>query len=86
MLLGFVLGLERPNLRGVVGVGLASMSVSAIVYGWLGVSGTSLPGNILVLVAAACWGFYTTLSLPLLRRYLPLSVAAYPRHFGGWPS
>jgi hypothetical protein len=29
--LGFVLGLERPNLRGVVGVGLASMSVGAIV-------------------------------------------------------
>ena len=86
MLLGFVLGLERPNLRGVVGVGLASMSVGAIVYGGLGVSGTNLPGNILVLGAAACWDFYTELSLPLLRRYSPLSVAAYPRHFGGWPS
>ncbi len=83
MLLGSVLGLEHPKLRGVVGVGLAIMGVVAIVYGGLGMSETSLPGDLLVLGAAACWGFYTALSLPLLRRYSPLAVAAYPMLFGG---
>jgi drug/metabolite transporter (DMT)-like permease len=47
------------------------------------VSGISLSGDLLILGAAACWGIYTTLSLSLLRRYLPLSVAAYPMLFGG---
>jgi drug/metabolite transporter (DMT)-like permease len=86
MFLGFVFSLECPTLRGVVGVGLAIMGVGAIVYWGLGVSGTSLSGDLLILAAAACWGFYTTLSLPLLRRYLLLlllSVDAYPMHFGG---
>ena len=83
MLLGSVLGLERPKLRGVVGVGLAIMGVITIVHGGLGMSGTSLPGDLLILGSAACWGFYTALSLPLLRRYSPLAVAAYPMLFGG---
>lgn len=82
MFLGFVLSLECPNLRGVVDVGLAIMGVGAIVYGGPGASGSSLSADLLVLSAAACWGFYTTLSLSLLRRYSPLSVAAYPRLFG----
>lgn len=83
MLLGSVLGLERPKLRGVVGIGLAIMGVVTIVYGGLGMSGTSLPGDLLILGSAACWGFYTALSLLLLRRYSPLAVAAYPMLFGG---
>lgn len=83
MLLGSVLGLERPKQRGVIGVGLAIMGVITIVYGGLGMSETSLPGDLLILGSAACWGFYTALSLPLLRRYSPLAVAAYPMLFGG---
>lgn len=83
MLLGSVLGLERPKLRGVSGVGLAIMGVVTIVYGGLGMSGTSLPGDLLILGSAACWGFYTALSLPLLRRYSALAVAAYSMLFGG---
>ena len=64
MLLGFVLGLERPKLQGLVGVGLALVGVGVIVYRGLGASGTSLTGDLLVMGAAACWGSYAMLSLP----------------------
>ena len=83
MLLGFLLGLERPKLQGLVGVGLALLGVGVIVYRGLGASGTSLTGDLLVMGAAACWGSYAVLSLPLLRRYSPLVVATYTMLFGG---
>jgi drug/metabolite transporter (DMT)-like permease len=83
MLLAFVLGLERPKVRGVIGVGLALLGVGLIVYRGLGASETSLPGDLLVMAAAVCWGSYAVLSLSLLRRYSPLAVAAYTMLFGG---
>jgi drug/metabolite transporter (DMT)-like permease len=83
MLLAFVLGLERPKVKGMIGVGLALLGVGVIVYRGLGTGGTSLPGDLLVMGAAACWGSYAVLSLPLLRRYSPLAVAAYTMLFGG---
>ncbi len=83
MLLGFVLGWERPRLRGLAGVGLALLGVGVIVYRGLGSGGTSLTGDLLVMGAAACWGSYAVLSLPLLRRYSPLAVAGYSMLFGG---
>jgi drug/metabolite transporter (DMT)-like permease len=83
MILGSVLGLERPTWRGILGVGLAFSGVGVIVYGGLGEGGTSLTGDLLVVVATVCWGSYAVLSLPLLRRYSPLVVAAYTMLFGG---
>jgi drug/metabolite transporter (DMT)-like permease len=83
MILGSVLGLERPTWRGILGVGLAFLGVGVIVYGGLGEGGTSLTGDLLVVVATVCWGSYAVLSLPLLRRYSPLVVAAYTMFFGG---
>ena len=83
MILGFVLGLERPTLRGIFGVGIAFLGIVVVVYGGLGGSGSSLEGNLLVLGATVCWGSYTVLSLPLLEKYSPLVVAAYTMFFGG---
>ncbi len=83
MLLAFVLGWERPNVKGIAGVGLAMFGVAVIVYRGLGESGTSLPGDLLVLGAAAAWGSYAVLSLPLLKRFSPATVAAYSMFFGG---
>jgi drug/metabolite transporter (DMT)-like permease len=83
MLLGFVLGWERPGLKGIAGMGLALLGVGMIVYRGLGTGGTSLMGDLLVMGAAACWGSYAVLSLPLLRRYSPLAVAGYSMLFGG---
>jgi drug/metabolite transporter (DMT)-like permease len=81
ILLGVALGLERHTIWGVVGVALAFLGVGVVVYGGLG--STSLVGDLLVVVATICWGSYAVLSLPLLRTYSPLVVAAYTMLFGG---
>jgi drug/metabolite transporter (DMT)-like permease len=83
MLLGFVLGWERPRASGILGVGLCLVGVGAIVYGGLDFAGTSLAGDALILAAAVCWGSYTVLTLSLLRRYSAIAVAAYAMTFGG---
>src|ERR687897_1575250 len=83
MILGFVLGLERPTSKGILGVGIAFLGTIVVVYGGLGGSGSSHEGNLLVLGATVCWGSYTILSLPLLEKYSPLVVAAYTMLFGG---
>ena len=83
MLLGFALGLERPRLAGILGIGLSLVGVGFIVYGGLELAGTSLAGDALILGAAVFWGSYTVLSLPLLERYSPVALAAYAMTLGG---
>ncbi|HET7478190.1 MAG TPA: DMT family transporter [Rubrobacteraceae bacterium] len=83
MLLGFALGLERPRLTGILGICLSLVGVGFIVYGGLEFAGTSLVGDALILAAAVFWGSYTVLSLGLLRRYPPLTLAAYAMTLGG---
>jgi drug/metabolite transporter (DMT)-like permease len=84
ILLGLALGLERPTIWGIVGVALAFLGVGVVVYGGLGGGGgSSLEGDLLVVVATICWGSYAVLSLPLLRTYSPVVVAAYTMLFGG---
>ena len=82
LLLGSVLGLERPTLRGILGVGLSIAGVGAVVSEGLWAGGTNLLGDAFVLVAAVCVGAYAVLSMPLLERYTPLAVATYPVLFG----
>jgi drug/metabolite transporter (DMT)-like permease len=83
MLLGFALGLERPRLAGILGIGLSLLGVGFIVYGGLEFAGTSLVGDALILAAAVFWGSYTVLSLSLLKRYSPVALAAYAMTLGG---
>jgi drug/metabolite transporter (DMT)-like permease len=83
LLFGFVLGLERPTWTGISGVGLSILGVGVIFYEGLGVEGTSLIGDLLVLLAAMGFGAYTVLSMRVLGRYTPLAVATYPLLFGG---
>jgi drug/metabolite transporter (DMT)-like permease len=83
MMLGSLLGLERPTLKGIIGVGVSFLGIIVVVYGGLGGSGSSLEGDLLVLGATVCWGSYTVLSLPLLERHSPMVVAAYTMLFGG---
>src|SRR5215210_7805821 len=82
ILLGLALGLERPTPWGILGVCLAFLGVGVVVSSGL-TGGTSLIGDLLVVVATVCWGSYAVLSLPLLRRYSPLVVASYTMLFGG---
>jgi drug/metabolite transporter (DMT)-like permease len=82
LLLGAVLGLERPTRRGILGLALSVVGVSVVVFEGLGAAEDSLTGDLLVLLAAVCVGAYTVLSMPLLGRYTPLAVATYPIMFG----
>jgi drug/metabolite transporter (DMT)-like permease len=82
LLFGFVLGLERPTWRGISGVGLSILGVGVIFYEGLGLDGTSMIGDLLVLLAAMGFGAYTVLSMRVLGRYSPLAVATYPILFG----
>jgi drug/metabolite transporter (DMT)-like permease len=83
LLLGTVLGLERPTWRGVLGVGLSILGVGIVFYEGLGAEGTSLVGDFLVLLAAMGFGAYTVLSMLALKRHSPLAVATYSLLFGG---
>jgi drug/metabolite transporter (DMT)-like permease len=83
MVLGFVLGLERPSWRGVVGVGLCILGVGIVFYGGLTSVEDSLLGDLVILLAAMCVGAYTVFSMPMLERHSSLAVATYPTLFGG---
>lgn len=82
LLLGAMLGLERPTTRNILGVGLSVAGVAAVVSEGFGSGNTNLLGDGLVLMAAVCVGAYAVLSMPLLERYSPLAVATYPVLFG----
>jgi drug/metabolite transporter (DMT)-like permease len=82
LLLGAVLGLERPTIRGIVGRALSVVGVAVVVFEGLGSGGDSLAGDLLVLIASVGVGGYTVLSMPLLERHTPLAVAGYPVVFG----
>ena len=84
LLLGLLLGLERPTWGGMVGVALSILGVAIVFWeGLTGAGGTDLGGDLLVLLAALGVGSYTVLSMPLLERHSPLAVATYPIVFGG---
>ena len=78
LLLGAMLGLERPTRRGILGLTLAVAGVGLVVFDGLGAKGESLVGDLVVLVAAVFVGGYAVLSMPLLERHSPLAVATYP--------
>ncbi len=82
LLLGAVLGLERPTWKGVLGVGMSIVGVALVVLDGLTSGNASFVGDLLVLIAAFCVGAYAVFSMPLLRRHTPLAVAAYPVLFG----
>jgi drug/metabolite transporter (DMT)-like permease len=83
LVLGAVLGLERPTWRGILGVCLSIVGVGAVFWeGLTGAGGEDLIGDLLVLVSAVGVGCYTVLSMPLLKRHSPLTVATYPILFG----
>jgi drug/metabolite transporter (DMT)-like permease len=88
ILLGLVLGRERPPLKGILGIGLSILGVGIVFYGGSsGTGGDSLGGNLLALLAAVSIGAYAVFSLPLLARYSPLMVGLPTRYSSGpWQS
>ena len=83
LLLGAVLGLERPAAGGVLGLALALGGVALVVGGRLGSGGASVGGDLLVCLSAFSWGAYAVLSMPVLRRLDPLVVGGWTMLLGG---
>jgi drug/metabolite transporter (DMT)-like permease len=83
LLLGLALGIERPTLKGTLGVGLSVLGVGIVFHEGLTAEDASLVGDLFVLLAAMGFGSYTVLSMRMLGRYSPLAVATYPMLFGG---
>ena len=81
MIMGSVLGLERPTVRGMLGIALSILGVGIVVYDGLGAEDASTLGDGLILLASLCVGAYTVLSIPMLERHSPLVVATYPTLF-----
>jgi drug/metabolite transporter (DMT)-like permease len=82
LLLGSMLGLERPTWRGILGVSLSILGVGIVFYEGLSAESAGLAGDLLVLLSAMVFGVYTVLSMPMLTRYSPLTVATYSLLFG----
>ncbi len=83
LLLGSMLGLERPTFRGVLGVSLSILGVAVVFYEGLSAERAGLAGDLLVLVSAMVFGAYTVVSMRMLRRHSPLALATYSLLFGG---
>jgi drug/metabolite transporter (DMT)-like permease len=83
LLLGAMLGLERPTAGGVLGVALALGGVALVVGGGLGSGGASVGGDLLVCLSAFSWGAYAVLCMPVLRRLDPLVVGGWTMLLGG---
>jgi drug/metabolite transporter (DMT)-like permease len=83
LLLGAVLGLERPTWGGALGLAVAIGGVALVVGGGPGSRGASVGGDLLVCLSAFSWGAYAVLSMPVLRRLDPLVVGGWTMLLGG---
>lgn len=81
-LVAVILGIEHVGVLHWIGTLLSMVGVALVVGLGDSASGGSLPGNLLVLGAAACWAIYTVACRPLLARHSPLVLTAYSMAFG----
>ena len=71
---------ERPGWRVLVGMGLALAGVVIVVASNAssgGIAGSSLLGDILLLISALCWALFTVLGAPVVRRRSALVASTY---------
>lgn len=86
-LLNRILGRERLDRRGWLGIAFAFLGIVLIVEsgGGFELGSATLVGDLLILGATLCWSLYSVLSAPLLRVYSPLRVTALSMAFGTIP-
>lgn len=86
-LINRVLGRERLDPRGWLGVALAFVGIALIVdsSGGIELGSASLAGDLLIFAATICWSLYSVLSAPLLKIYSPLRVTALSMAMGTLP-
>jgi len=89
-LVGTLMGVERVEPVGWLGIVLSLLGVFLIISGSdrfaeFPFGGPSLLGDILVLTATLCWALYTLLVRPMTHRYSSVSVTAFTTVIGTIP-
>ncbi|MDE3151606.1 MAG: EamA family transporter [Gemmatimonadota bacterium] len=83
-LIGRLLGVERIQTRGAIGIALSIVGIGFVVYSGtrVVVRGASVTGDLLVLAGSVSWALYTVLLAPYTRRVDGITLSAYTM-FGG---
>ncbi len=77
-LLAMATGTDSPNRVKVIGAFVSFSGVALVIAAGQGLNlVTSLFGDVLTLVAAACWAFYTVFGAGFLRRHSPLVTTTW---------
>jgi drug/metabolite transporter (DMT)-like permease len=89
-LVGTVIGVERVESVGWLGIGLSLVGIFLIISGSdrLAVfpfGGSSLRGDVLILAGTLCWSLYTLLVRSMTRRYSAVSVTSFTTAMGTIP-
>lgn len=78
-------GWERLSWRGWLGIFISFVGVFVILFNGEAISEKSLIGDIFVLIASACWAYYTIGAKAVLVKYSPLRVTAVTLTVGAVP-
>jgi drug/metabolite transporter (DMT)-like permease len=77
-LLAMAVGADTPNGVKLIGAGISFAGVALVIGAGQGLSlGVSLTGDILTLIAAACWAVYTVFGATILRRHSALVTTTW---------
>jgi drug/metabolite transporter (DMT)-like permease len=77
-LLAMATGADTPNAVKLIGAFVSFAGVALVIAAGQGlVLGASLVGDLLTLVAAACWAIYTVFGAGILRRHSPLVTTTW---------
>jgi drug/metabolite transporter (DMT)-like permease len=77
-LLAMAIGADTPNAVKLIGAFVSFAGVALVIAAGQGLNlGASLGGDLLTLVAAACWAVYTVFGATILRRHSPLVTTTW---------
>ncbi len=77
-LLAMAVGADTPNTVKLIGAFVSFAGVALVIAAGQGLSlGASLGGDLLTLMAAACWAVYTVFGARILRRHSPLVTTTW---------
>jgi drug/metabolite transporter (DMT)-like permease len=77
-LLAMAVGADTPNAVKLIGAFISFAGVALVIGAGQGLSlGVSLVGDLLTLIAAACWSIYTVFGATILRRHSPLVTTTW---------
>ena len=77
-LLAMAVGADTPNAIKLLGAFVSFAGVALVIAAGQGLSlGASLAGDLLTLLAAACWAIYTVFGARILRRHSPLVTTTW---------